>query len=93
MKPNAVQLVSKQPNTVCPPRIPVRSRRGGNHRGNCGRVQTSPGSIHRSVVAPGYPGFYDVALRGFGLLPGALALKRLFEVYQGLARAPGEVDK
>jgi hypothetical protein len=29
-----------------------------------------------------YPGFYDVALRDFGLLLGALALGRLSEVYQ-----------
>ena len=29
-----------------------------------------------------YPGFYDIALRDFGLLLGALALGRLSEVYQ-----------
>lgn len=29
-----------------------------------------------------YPGFYDVALRDFGLLLGALALGRLSEIYQ-----------
>ena len=29
-----------------------------------------------------YPGFYDVALRDFGLSLGALALGRLSEVYQ-----------
>ena len=29
-----------------------------------------------------YPGFYDVALRDFGLLLGALALGRLSEAYQ-----------
>ena len=29
-----------------------------------------------------YPSFYDVALRDFGLLLGALALERLSEVYQ-----------
>jgi hypothetical protein len=28
------------------------------------------------------PGFYDVALRDFGLLLGALALGRLSEVYE-----------
>jgi len=29
-----------------------------------------------------YPGFYDTALRDFGLLLGSLALGRLSEVYQ-----------
>ena len=29
-----------------------------------------------------YPGFYDIALRDFGLLLGALALGRLSVVYQ-----------
>jgi len=35
-----------------------------------------------------YPGFYDVALRDFGLLLAALALAQLARVYRPARRAP-----